>query len=489
MKGVVRTLAVLLILCGAGGYYAWREGWLPADMLPAGWLPASPVATATPGAPAGSGERRRGGRRGGGAGGGGDGPVAVLTAAARRADVPVTMEAVGTAQALNTVTVRSQVDGRLVELAFQEGQSVRRGDVIARIDPTIYQAQYDQAMARRAQNEAALANARLDLARFQTLVAANIGTKVQADTQRAAVAGLEAQIKADQGAIDSARAYLDYTTVRAPIDGRTGMRFVDQGNLVRAGDTSGLVTITQLQPVTVLFSLPQQNLRAVNAAAASGAVPVEALEADNRTVLDRGALTVVDSIVDTTTGTVKLKATFPNTDLQLWPGAFVNVRLTVDTLRDAVVIPTGAVQRGPNGPFVYGVVDDTVQLKPVTVTRQDEALTAIGSGLTPPERVVTTGFARLNDGDRVRVADPQPAAEPAAAPPRRTRPVEGEAAQPREPRRPRPGGPATAEGAPDMATSAVGAAPPAGEAPSGGRRREGGGAGRPDRQASPAARP
>ena len=372
---------------------------------------------------------REAGRTGGGGGrrargGNPDGPVSVLTSPSRRADVPVTLEAVGTAQALNTVTVRSQVDGRLLELAFREGQDVRKGDVIARIDPTIYQAQYDQAVAKKAQDEANLANARIDLERYTNLAKSNFGSKQQADTQRASVAQLEAQVKSDQGAIDNARAYLDYTTVRAPLDGRTGIRLVDAGNLVRAADTTGLVVITQLKPIAVIFNLPQQNLRAVNAAREAGPLAVEALDSDNRTVLDRGTLEVVDNQVDQTTGTVKLKAVFPNSSLQLWPGSFVNVRLTVDTLRDVVVVPAGAVQRGPNGPFVFGVADEKAVLKLVQVGRETETLAVVTSGVTPPQAVITTGFARLTDGERVRVAEPAatPAdATPPAAPPRRER--------------------------------------------------------------------
>lgn len=406
MKRPIVLLAGLL-LAGGGATYAYLEWAKPAEQT-------SP-------------ERRRGGRRGGGPAA--DGPVSVLTAASRRVDVPVTLEAVGTAQALNTVTVRSQVDGRLMELAFREGQDVKRGEVIARIDPTIYQAQHEQAEARKEQNEASLANARLDLGRYTSLLDSNSGSKQKADTQRAAVAQLEAQVKADQGALDSARAYLDWTTIRAPIDGRLGIRLVDAGNLVRAGDATGIVSITQLRPITVLFNLPQQNLRAVNAASARGAVAVEALESDNRTVLDRGKLEVVDSVVDATTGTVKVKAIFPNADLPLWPGSFVNVRLTVDVLRNAVVVPTGAVQRGPTGTFLYSLADGKAVLKAVTLARQDEAISVIASGVTPPERVLTSGFARLTNGEAVRVADPEPPVEAAPAT-GAARPLQGEAAIP-----------------------------------------------------------
>ena len=388
-------LVVVTILAVGAAVFVWRE---ESGEAP----PAQPGAQR---ADTGGGGGRGGGRRGGGGGGRPDGPTSVLTAPAAYADVPVTLNAVGTAQALNTVTVKSQVDGKLIGLDFAEGQEVRSGDVIARIDPTIYQAQYDQAVAKKAQDEATLANARLDLTRYINLAQTNYGSKQQADTQRATVAQLEAQIKSDQGAIDNARAYLDYTTVRAPISGRTGIRLVDVGNIVHAADTTGLVVLTEIRPISVVFNLPQQNLRAVNAASAQGPLAVDALEADNRTTLETGTLAVVDNLVDQTTGTVKMKAVFPNARQQLWPGQFTNIRLTVSTLRGAVTVPTAAVQRGPNGAFVYQVADGKAVLKTIEVGRQDETMSVVTSGLTPPERVVTTGFARLTNGDPVRVDD------------------------------------------------------------------------------------
>ena len=388
MKRIV-VAGFLIMLAVASGVYFWRYD------------------SGTPGESQQAAQGQGGGRRGAG-GRRADGPPSVLTAEARYADVPVTLVAVGTAQALQTVVVRPQVGGRLLELTFREGQEVKKGDVLARIDPTIYQAQHEQALAKKAQTEAQLANARLDLARSMALVASNAVSKQQADTQRANVAQLEAQTKSDQAAIDNTKAYLDYTTIVAPIDGRTGIRLVDQGNVVSGSDAVGLVVITQLRPISVLFNLAQQHIRAVNAAAAAGSVAVEALDGDNRTILDKGRLEVLDNQVDQTTGTVKLKATFPNETQQLWPGQFVNVRLTLDTIRNAVVVPSGAVQRGPNGPFVYGIADDKAVLKNVEVGRQDETSSIITSGLTPPERVITTGFARLTNGDPVRIVDPEP---------------------------------------------------------------------------------
>lgn len=351
------------------------------------------------------------------------GPVPVLVAPAARADVPVYLETVGTARALNTVTVRPQVDGKLLTVIFKEGQDVKKGDVLGRIDPTLYQAQLDQAKAKKAQNEALLANAKSDLERYQRLAAANAINRQQADTQKSLVAQYTAQAQADQAAIENAQATLGYTAITAPIAGRTGIRMVDEGNIVRASDTnSAIVTITEIKPISVTFNLPQQDLQQVNDAFAKGPLKVEAQRSDNNAVIDSGSLTVVDNQVDITTGTVKLKAEFPNADLQLWPGQFVNVRLLIDTLQKAVVIPTGAVQRGPTGTFVY-VVDDEGKavVRPIAVLRQDENQVVVKSGLAPPERVVTSGFARLTDGSRVAVSSGN--GPPAAgARPQRSRP-------------------------------------------------------------------
>jgi multidrug efflux system membrane fusion protein len=356
-----------------------------------------------------------------------DGPVPVVAALANRADVPVYLDGVGTVRALNTVTVRAQVEGRLVEVAFKEGEDVKRGQVLARIDPTTFQAQLDQAIAKKAQDEATLANARIDLERYTKLVASNSVARQQLDTQKATVAQLEALVNLDQAAMDNARAILQYTTITAPIDGRTGIRQVDQGNIVRASDPNGLVVITQLRPISVLFTLPQQQLADVSRALAKGTPAVDAFGADNKTVIDRGTLQVVDNQVDQTTGTIKLKAEFPNKDLQLWPGQFVNVRLLIDTLQQVVVAPTAAVQRGPTGIFVFVVqADNTVAVRPVTVTQQNEMQAVIATGLKPDERVVTTGFARLTAGSDVTVTNaesvPAPGSEPVAAPRRERRP-------------------------------------------------------------------
>jgi multidrug efflux system membrane fusion protein len=343
---------------------------------------------------------------------GGEGPVPVLAVPAKRADVPIYLDAVGTVRALNTVTVRAQVDGKLLSVNFDEGQDVKKGDVLAQIDPTTYKASLDQAVAKKAQDEAQLANSRNDLARYQRLAATNAINQQQADTQKALVAQNEALVQADQAAIDNARAMLSYTTIVAPIDGRTGIRQVDAGNIIHASDTNGVVIITQITPISVLFNLPQQNLDQVNAAFAKGALPVDALRSDDDKVIANGKLTVVDNQVDQSTGTVKLKAEFPNADRQLWPGQFVNVRLLADTLKQVVVVPTGAVQRGPKGTFVYVVKDDdTVSVQSITVQRQDEDQAVVSKGIEPDQRVVTTGFVRLAEGTKVAATAPgeQPA--------------------------------------------------------------------------------
>jgi membrane fusion protein, multidrug efflux system len=342
-------------------------------------------------------------------------PVPVLAATPRIQDVPVYLDGVGAIRALNTVTVRSQVDGKLIAVKFTEGQDVRKGDVLGEIDPALYQATYDQAVAKKAQDEAQLANQRIDLTRYEQLAASNAGSKQQADTQRALVAQTEALVKADQASIDNAAATLSYTKIVAPISGRAGLRQVDQGNIIHAADTTGLVVITQ------------QQIMRVNAAAAKGTLAVDVFGNDGITVIDTGKLTGIDNQVDQTTGTLKLKAEFPNANYQLWPGQFVNVRLKVETLMQALVVPTSAVQRGPVGTFSYVIGDDNiVSAKPVTVTQQNEHDAVIASGLSANDKVVTTGFANLSDGSKVVIGrdDQTPSAD--LAPRKRARAPDGQ---------------------------------------------------------------
>jgi membrane fusion protein, multidrug efflux system len=331
-------------------------------------------------------------------------PVPVLATTPRVQDMPVYLDGVGAVRALNNVLVRPQVDGKLITVNFTEGQDVTKGDVLAEIDPVLYKATLDQAVAKKAQDQAQLANQRLDLTRYQQLSASNAGSKQQYDTQRALVAQTEALVNADQASIDNAQAMLGYTKIIAPLSGRAGLRQVDQGNIIHASDITGLVIITQLQPIAVQFSLPQQQIVKVNAASAKGVMAVDVFGNDGVTVIDTGKLTGIDNQVDPTTGTLKLKAEFPNTNFQLWPGQFVNVRLKVDTLAQAMVVPTSAVQRGPAGTFSYVIGDgDIVTAKPVVVTQQNETDAVVASGLSASDRVVTTGFANLSDGAKVLI--------------------------------------------------------------------------------------
>jgi multidrug efflux system membrane fusion protein len=354
--------------------------------------------------------------------------IPVLVAPAETRDVPIYLDGLGTVQASATVTVRAMVDGPLQEVRFKEGQDVRAGDVLARIDPRIYQAALDQAVAKKKQDEATLANARLDSARYAKLAATAYASAQQADQARSTVAQLEAQVQSDQAQIDNARTQLSYTTVTSPIDGRVGFRQVDAGNIVRASDAVGLATITTLRPIMVQFTLPQQALAQVAAAMAEGTPVVLALPQDTsasaaRPVLDTGALTVLDNQVDPLTGTIRLRATFPNERLQLWPGAFVTVRLQVETRHDATVVPPVALQRGPQGTYVYVLnADQTVTRRPVRVSHEDMLLAVIADGLEPGERVVVDGASRLTDGAKVQVA--APAEAPAPAGPRRHGPPE-----------------------------------------------------------------
>ena len=346
-------------------------------------------------------------------------PVPVLAATPQRKDVPVYLDGVGQVRALNTVTVRAQVDGKLIAVKFVEGQDVQEGDVLAEIDPAIYRAQFDQTVAKKAQDEATLANAKIDLVRYQQLAQTNAGPKQQADTQKALVDQLSAQVRADQAAIDNAQTTLGYTTVTAPISGRTGLRQVDQGNIVHAADATGLVVITQIKPIAVWFSLPQQQINEVNAAFAKGALDVDVFGNDGRTVIQSGKLASIDNQVDPTTGTLKFKAQFPNEDLQLWPGQFANVRLKVDTLKDAIVVPTSSVQRGPVGTYVYVIGPNNIaSAHPVNVTQQND-VEAVITGVTTSDRVVTTGFANLSDGARIMIGSELNTPSPDLAPRRK----------------------------------------------------------------------
>jgi membrane fusion protein, multidrug efflux system len=355
---------------------------------------------------------------GGGSGAAGDPPSPVLVGDAKLADIPVLLEGVGTVKALNTVTVKALVEGKILKFNFNEGEFVKKGDVLAEIDAAPYQASFDQAAAKKQINETLLLNAQKDLERYSKVSVGVIAQKT-IDTQEALVRQLKAQVAADAAAVASAQTVLDYTKVIAPISGRTGIRTIDAGNVSRTGDSAGIVVITQLQPLSVVFTLPQQQLPQIAKAMAAGAVAAEAMDGDNKILLDSGTLQVVDNQVDQTTGTIKLKAEFPNQKLQLWPGQFVNLRVLVDTLKQVVVVPTPAVQRGPTGIYVFVTTPDSrVSQRVVTTGLQTDAVSVILTGLKPGERVVTSGFARLQDGGKIWI---NPATAPAAT---------GDAAQP-----------------------------------------------------------
>ncbi len=345
--------------------------------------------------------------------------IPVLIAVAETRDMPIYQDGLGTVQAFNTVTMRAMVDGPLVTVNFKEGQAVHKGDVLAQIDARTFQAALDNALARKAQDEAQLANARLDLARYQKLVANAYTSAQQADTAKAQVAQFAALVQQDQAQIDTARTQLSYSTIIAPIDGLTGIRQVDPGNIVHAVDATGIVVITQLEPISVLFTLPQQVLPAVASAMAEGPAPVLALAQDAAggapKVLDTGTLTVLDNQVDSTTGTIKLKAAFPNAQHRLWPGGFVSVRLRTEVAKDAIVVPPSAIQRGPRGPYVFVIgTDNTAKRQPVTVGYEDEVASIVTGGLKAGETVVVDGASRLADGTKVTVAKPD--ADAAAVP-------------------------------------------------------------------------
>lgn len=346
-------------------------------------------------------------------------PIPVVTAVAATKDVAIYQDGLGTVQAFNTVTIKAFVDGPLISVNFNEGQDVHKGDVLAQIDPRGYQAALDNTSAKKAQDEAQLANARLDLARYQKLVANNYTSAQQADTAKAQVAQFAALVQQDQAQIDTARTNLSYTTIVAPIDGRTGIRQVDAGNIVHASDATGIVVLTQLEPISVLFNLPQQSLPAVANAMAAGKATVLAMAQDATggasRVLDTGTLTVVDNQVDPTTGTIKLKAKFSNAAHRLWPGGFVSVRLQTDVAKDAVVVPPSAIQRGPRGAYVFVVGADRVaKRQAVAIGYEDEQGSVIASGLKGGDNVVIDGASRLSDGSKVVLTKPD-AGTPAGA--------------------------------------------------------------------------
>ena len=346
------------------------------------------------------------GRRGGPGGGG---PVPVVAGKVEQKDMPIYLDGLGTVQAFNTVTVHTRVDGELQQVLFSEGQDVKTGDLLAVVDPRPYQAALDQAIAKKAQDEAQLANAKVALARNTELLKKKVIDQQDFDTSKYQGDQFQAAVQADQAAIENAKTQLDYTQIKSSIDGRTGVRLIDIGNIVHASDQTGIVVITQMHPISVVFTLPEQNLQEIlNQGGANGGLHVSALDRGNTTTLDEGALAVVDNEIDQATGTVKLKATFPNDQLQLWPGKFVNARLILTTRKNAMVVPQSVVQRGPQGTYAYVIKPDkTVEMRPIKVAQTENNQALIDNGLQPGEQVVVDGQYKLQPGAKIELTAPQ----------------------------------------------------------------------------------
>lgn len=366
------AFVLLAIAAGAGGVYAWRENTAAAAPPPA-------IRTA---------ERA---------------PVPVSVAAVERRDVTVTLTGLGTVRASQTVNIHTRVDGTLQSVTFTEGQNVKAGDVLARLDPRLADAALAQAQAAKAKDEAELRGAQADLSRYTALAQKDYTSKQQLDQQQATVDQLKASIAADVAAIQSAQADLDYMTITAPVDGRMGIRQLDAGNVVRANDTTPIGVLTTLQPVAVLFTLPEKNLDVVQKAMAAGPVTVVATREDG-TVLGTGTLEVVDNEIDSTTGTVRLKGVFPNKDERLWPGAFVHANVTVAVLKNVLTVPLAAVQRGPDGLFAW-VIDaqGAAAVKPIETGHVSDGVAVVEKGLALGDQVVTNGQYRLRPKTRVAI--------------------------------------------------------------------------------------
>lgn len=373
---------VLLAIAGVAGYAVYHAG--------------DPITT------------KKGGGGGGGGRGAPSGPVPVVVTKVTRSSIPVYLNGLGNVSPFYTVTVKSRVDGQLMTIHFNEGDLVKEGQTLIEIDPRPFQVQLEMAEAAKAHDEAVLANARVDLSRYEGLVKTNAIPTQQLDTQRALVSQEEATVKQDQASIDNARLQLVYSKITAPITGVVGLRLVDPGNIVHASDASGMITITQLQPIAVLFTIPEDNLPQVTRKLRAGAhLPVDAYNRDNSKKLASGTLLTLDNQIDSTTGTSKLKAVFDNKDYSLFPQQFVNINVLVDTLANQLVVPNVAIQNGQQGTFVYTVDDDsTVHLKPVKVGVTTAASAQILDGIEDGDRVVVDGTDRLIEGATVRVRKP-----------------------------------------------------------------------------------
>jgi len=339
------------------------------------------------------------------------GPVPVTSGTVTARDVPLNLVGIGTIQAYNTVTMRARVDGELTNVAFHEGEDVKKGDVLAQIDPRPYQAALDNALATLAKDQATLNNAKRDLTRYQETAGKGYSSKQQLDTQTMAVDTTMAQIQADNATIENARVQLGYTTITSPLDGVTGIRQIDQGNIIHASDANGLVVITQLQPISAIFTLPQSDLPRIAEARAKGGLGVTALDGDGVTELDQGTLALIDNQIDPATGTIKLKANFPNARRTLWPGQFVNIRLQVGEVKDGLTVASRVIQRGQNGFFAFVIKpDNTVEARPVETGQEDRGQILVTKGLNAGERVVVDGQLRLQAGSTVQATDEKTAA-------------------------------------------------------------------------------
>jgi multidrug efflux system membrane fusion protein len=341
--------------------------------------------------------------------------VPVIATSAAQHDVPIYYDALGTVTAFNTVAIRAQVNGQIVSIDFRQGQEVKKGDVLAKIDPAPFQATLDQAVAKKNQDEATLIDAQKDLARFKTLVIRDAETQQNLDAQQAKVDQTKAMIAADQGAIEAAQTQLNYTTVAAPIDGVVGFRQVDIGNIIHTTDANPLTVLTQIKPCYAVFTLPQADLGPVREAMLRGRVDVLAFDQDNAKQLAQGHLLLIDNQIDQTTSTIRLKAQFPNQDERLWPGEFVQIRMLVTTRKDAVTIPPVAVQRGPDGLYVWLIKPDgTVEPRPIDAQTVDDKTAIVSKGLAAGERVVVDGQSRLDEGAHVTVRPPSNARKAAS---------------------------------------------------------------------------
>ncbi|MFH6786195.1 MULTISPECIES: MdtA/MuxA family multidrug efflux RND transporter periplasmic adaptor subunit [Methylobacterium] len=408
-------LLVLLALAG-GGYWAYRT------YLPDGFK-RSETQQAT--------GRRGGGRRGAG----GEGPQAVGVATVQKGDMPVVLSGLGTVTPLATVTIRSQVSGYLTQVGFREGQTVKAGDFLAQIDVRPYEALLAQYQGQLLRDQALLQNARLDLARYQTLNRQDSISKQNVDTQAATVKQYEGVVASDQAQIDQQKLNISYGRITSPVEGRVGLRQIDQGNYVTAAST-GIVVVTQLHPISVLFTLPETVLsRVMDRLRAGATLPVRVFDRSDTTEIARGSLDTVDNQIDVTTGTVKLRALFPNKDDRLFPNQFVNARLDVDTVRDAALVPAAAVLRGTPGTYVYLLTgEDKVAVRPIEIGESDGVRTVVTKGLSVGDRVVVDGTDRLKDGAAVRVTGgrPETTAGPEAAKPAPPADGEGAAASARQ---------------------------------------------------------